>query len=384
MRVEERSVDGKVKRIYIVTDAIKSLKMEEAQTSSHKYELTLARALGRYTDVIVLSTSLPIGTKWNDNQLELVGVKSSEGYQYEGLLNALSQYSNKDSAVLFWGYDLRKVWAILYIKYKLKYKCIAFQYDTHTCAISTLPRIKRMLVDVYFRIGMKLITLCDGFILFQDKAVDRLHVRRKRYLVSKPGVEEREIDRSFGRDKFVVAYCGSFTYLNGMHALIDSFELIKEENFEILICGDGPMLNEVLEAEQKYSFVHYRGLLNQEELESVYEKANVLLNLRITDDEAMDFAFPSKVFEYISLKIPLISTLVMEEREFVENVWVVESLNAEHVANAIKTVYHNFDLAEAKAERLARYIRDKYSNEEMTKRIYSFIESVVSNERSDG
>ena len=368
----------KVNRIYMISDAITTLNMEEAKTSSHKYELSLARALSQYAKVTVFCMVLPVGKKSESEQLELVGIKSSEGSIYEDIVSAFELRSNENAVILFWGYDIKKVCAILHIKYKLHFKCIAFEYDTHTVFVNELKQPRRTVIDMYCRLGRRAMTLCDAFIFFQEKAVQRLHVKRKKYLICKPGYEEKKIVRNADKTKAVVVYCGSFTQLNGIDALIDSFELIQDDHIEVVICGDGPMKNAVIEAAQKYAFVHYMGLLNQAELEKVYEKASVLLNLRRLDDEAMDFAFPSKVFEYISMKIPMISTRVLNDSDFVDNIHLIERIDAVHVANAIKAVCQNSSQSEEKAGKLSEYIKNTYSTKEMTMKIYSFINTVVS------
>ena len=370
-------MSSRLDRIIIVSRAITTLDISKANTSSHKYELTLAQGLACYTAVTILSLAAPADEGKAIGQPELIGLKAPNKHFGRTLARALQKYRNENAVVLFWGFDPKVIGVILYSCLKTKHKCIAFEYDSYKPYVSTLPQPKRLLCGLYLRAGMAMVRHCNGFILFQRKAVTRLQIERKKYLVCKPGFKAKQINRSTDKDRFVVVYSGSFTKLNGINSLLEAFDLLQNEGIEFILCGEGPMEKEVIEAAEKFSFVHYGGLLKQAELDKVYEKADALLNLRVTNDEAMDFSFPSKLFEYISMQIPIITTCILPEAEFADNATIVDKLDAEHIAEAILSVRDNYAKAELKARHLSDYIQSTYSNEEMTRQIYCFMEKIV-------
>ncbi len=364
-------------RIIIVTRAITTLDMSKANTSSHKYELALAQSLARYTTVTVLSLAASADEGKVIGQLKLIGLKAANKHFSPTLAHALQQYQNENAVVLFWGFDPKLIGPILSSVHGMSLKCIAFEYDSFKPYVNALPQPKRLLCDLYLRMGMAMVRHCNGFILFQEKAVTRLRINQKKYLVCKPGFKAKQINRDTSKDRFVVVYSGSFTKLNGINSLLGAFDLLQNEGIEFILCGDGPMEKEVAEATEKFSFVHYMGLLKQAELDRVYEEADVLLNLRVMNDEAMDFSFPSKLFEYISMQIPIITTRTLPETEFAENATIVDALDAQHIAEAVLSVRGNYAKAELKARHLFDYIQSTYSNEEMTRQIYCFMKEIV-------
>ena len=72
-------------------------------------------------------------------------------------------------------------------------------------------------------------------------------------------------------------YAGRLIYFKGIEHMINSFEMIDNENCELHICGTGEMQKYVEDCSTKNAKIIYHGKLNNVELANCYEQCDVLL-----------------------------------------------------------------------------------------------------------
>lgn len=373
--------------IFIISNGINDLEVDSMTTSSSKYELRFSNYLSKQAAVKILSSRLAPEERRQKNNVELIGIglrsdQTKRNRAYRGFLkkkalyNAIKNNKGEKNIVVFWGYHLFTVLWMIYIKIVLKIPVISFIYDSHKPAISQHSVIKRSVLDLYFSTGMFFTRCLDGYIFFQEKAIDRINVKKKSVLVIKPGVEPKEPISRKPSNTFRVAFCGTLSGLNGIDALLDSLPLLEGRNLEINVCGYGPLLDQVKQAEKQHSFFHYLGVLNDKELYELYQSSDLLLNLRRLDDEAMDFAFPSKLFEYTSTSLPVVSTALLRDELFLENVYLLEAVEASKIAEQILSAHFNREEADKKGLELKKYVEDRYSFETIATDVYEFLEPI--------
>lgn len=369
--------------IYLLTRGMKTLILSEMTTSSQKYEFGLAKHLAEHAEVRILTTALGEGKQHFLDGVTLIGVRTAnkkKKYIESDFYNYLAQKDAKNAAIVFWGYSLPMVKTARSLQKKLGFKCISFIYDSHKPALATSKGLKKLILNMRFEKGKRLSRFFDGYILFQEKAVDRLRISSKPYIISKPGVYGNSSILPNPKLPFTISYCGSLTELNGIHLLLEAMPILNDTGVRVLICGEGPLKKEVEQATKAYSSLEYRGLLNGIELFKLYEETHLLLNLRRLDDEAMDFAFPSKTFEYINTGLPMLTTRVLSDHEFCDNTFILDTFSADELAKMIQSVRANYDLALQKASKAKQYILSRYSFQASAEHIFLFLNS-ISNEK---
>ena len=366
--------------VFIISYSLKNLNIEEMTTSSEKYQLRFATALSQYTDVKILSACANSETRDKKGNLEFVGVSSKNinrsffSFSREKqIYKALKHNADNENIIIFWGYSLHMVLALLYAKLTLKMSVVSFIFDSHRIAISHLNLVKRTVVDAYFQIGRWLTRFMDGYILFQEKAVLKLKAKENKCLILKPAVNESEAVTTIPSETFRVGFCGTFSHLNGIDALLETLPLLQKENIEINICGYGEFKERIQTAEQRYPFLKYHGVLDDQDLKSFYQNCDLLLNLRRIDDEAINFAFPSKLFEYASTGIPIVTTPLLQEKMFLENVYLLDSIDKYKIAEQILEAYHNQTIARTKGAELKKYVEQNHSFRSTAEKVFAFI-----------
>lgn len=352
-------------------------------TSSSKYEYDLAYYLSSYVPVKLFTMQLPVGQTESQGNVVLIGCKDPQAgndpkKKQRALYRTVQTHRTESPVLVFWGYDAIAVKTMLRVKKSLGIPVISFIFDSHKPAVSVFNMLIRVRLNLRFARGMRLTRRLDGYIFFQEAAARRVSVKQKPYLVIKPGVRQTESLYIAGKPTFTVTYCGTFSRLNGTDALLDSLRYLRDKHIEIRVCGYGPLQGAVKQAAEEYPFFHYDGMLNDQELTALYEKSDLLLNLRRLDDEAMDYAFPSKTFEYVSTGVPMLTTAVLKDPSFLEYAYILDRVNGEQVARQIQAAYDDRLNGAERASRLKQYIEKEYSFEAIAARVYEFLKTIQS------
>jgi len=107
--------------------------------------------------------------------------------------------------------------------------------------------------------------------------------------------------------KTTFLYSGSLGKWGGTKMLLDAMALIKRDDFELWITGfgDTTVFKKSLPKDKR---IKYLGLLTYDQLHDAYQTANVFLNPRPVNMPGNENNFPSKLFDYLAWKKPIIST----------------------------------------------------------------------------
>ena len=361
-----------MKTVFIVSDGLSTLDRGMMNRSSHKYEYDLAVSMSKSVNVKILSAALEFPEVLKDGNLQLFGIRKG-GSKYSAAKEIINQF-NGEKSVIFWGYDFFKVLIMLQIQNKCNAPVFPFVYDSHKVAISNFNPIKRLVADLYFKLGKMILKRFHGIILFQEKAAKLLSFDKRRYLVIKPGAPKNFITPLDTDDSsFNVVFCGTLSHLNGVDSLIETFDLFENSNIRFTLCGDGPLSGAVREASEHYDNVEYLGLVSDNEIRDLYSRSDLLLNLRRTDDEAMNYAFPSKFFESICSGVPVVTPKLIDDFEINDNVYIINKISAGEISETIFSAYDDRSFGRTKALKARNFALDKYSFDKSASNIIKFI-----------
>lgn len=159
----------------------------------------------------------------------------------------------------------------------------------------------------------------------------------KPYYVLKPGINKDKISNYlYNRNNyFTIIYMGSLMDYNGISEMLEAFQLCKNENMRFRIFGNGGLRNKVIEYSKKDSRVYYGGLVNQDVISNEFLNADLLLNLRDPNDYVCNFAYPSKLIEYMSSGVPVLSTNLKFDNDIKDCLYVVDRLDSIDIKDKI-------------------------------------------------
>lgn len=184
-----------------------------------------------------------------------------------------------------------------------------------------LPKLTMMAYKQGEKIAKKYLPLIDGRIVINESIVSH-YAPGKDYILVDGGINEQVIGNLFPLmenkdDCYTLVLAGMLWDQNGTKLVLEMMTTNPDLNVNVYFAGKGIDVPLIEDAAKKDPRIVYSGMLTMEELFKLYEKADILLNLRIEED--VDFHFPSKLLEYMVTGKHVISTPVAHaERDYGE------------------------------------------------------------------
>ena len=104
-----------------------------------------------------------------------------------------------------------------------------------------------------------------------------------------------------------VVYTGKLYERFGAKGLVDSFLMLQNPQYRLVICGDGDAAEYVKSAAEKDPRIQWLGQVSAAKAKEWTFKADVLVNPRRNDEEYTKYSFPSKNIEYLLSGNPVVA-----------------------------------------------------------------------------
>jgi len=182
----------------------------------------------------------------------------------------------------------------------------------------------------------------DGYILLTKYMNDLINTRKKPYIVIEGFVNSDEIqfnEKPLRRDNKIVMYAGTLHEKFGIRKLIDAFKLIKNDNYELWIYGEGDYTKSIIQEAAIDNRIKYMGTKSKEEILKLERQVTLLINPRPSTEDFTKYSFPSKTLEYMSSGTPLLTTKLLGiPEEYYNYLYVFESEAIELMAKKIDSI----------------------------------------------
>lgn len=152
----------------------------------------------------------------------------------------------------------------------------------------------------------------DGFILYSEMMAKFLNIESKKWLLMEGSYNLTENNYKSNIDKNFISfmYSGSLDKKYGIYDLVNSFMNLHKDgcNLELWITGGGSAENYIKECSLKDSRIKFYGFLeNREDVLKKENNATFLINMRLPCEDASNYCFPSKLFEYMVSRTPVLT-----------------------------------------------------------------------------
>lgn len=218
----------------------------------------------------------------------------------------------------------------------------------------------------------------DYFVLLSEYMKEKMPINNKPFVVIE-GIYNNNDDVNFEREPNTIKqilYSGSLSKRYGIMNLVYAFSQIKNDNYRLLICGDGNSKNEIIELSQKDSRINYLGSLKREEVLILQKKCSLLVNPRTPEGEFTKYSFPSKTMEYLASGTPtLMYKLPGIPEEYYNYCYIVEELGINELSIQINKILNKSDeeLKEL-AEKARNFILEKKNPKTQCEKIINMIQ----------
>lgn len=151
----------------------------------------------------------------------------------------------------------------------------------------------------------------DGFVLLTKHMAGKLHIDTNKTVIiegiANDSHQSNNLSIPSDTNIITVAYTGALNERYGVTFLVQSFMLIHNINYRLVLCGAGDSERFITESAKHDSRIIYRGQLQRDEILNIQKNATVLINPRQNNEEFTKYSFPSKNMEYLSSGRPLIA-----------------------------------------------------------------------------
>lgn len=200
-------------------------------------------------------------------------------------------------------YDINPVFMSVLLRLRKKYGI------TITTICAELPqfrrgrglqsKIKKTILNLYAR-------KFDRYVLFAEPMAEELRCQNKPHIVVE-GIAPELFGTPDGSKKNIVMYAGGLAKDNNIRLLVEACARIDEIE-ELRICGVGPEQDWLEEQAQRYPWLKYYGMRDNDEVRRLECESKVLVNLRSPGAVLTNYSFPSKILEYMASGTAAIST----------------------------------------------------------------------------
>lgn len=277
------------------------------------------------------------------------------------------------SPFLLIGFILRKL-------YGIKVICIVTDPPSDISKYPTLERIMRVidkkLIFHFLRNIDGIITLSELFIKDHSLKVPYIVLDGFCDTNSSHSLENSLSNKIKNHRKFKFAYAGGLNEEYGVKMLVEAALLTP--NIELHLYGKGPLDNYLADVSIKHKNIFYNGFMHPKDLKIELSKKDCLVNPRPSNQSFVRYSFPSKLLEYMSLGVPVLTTkLPSLSVDYYPYIFTINDETVIGISNALERVStQKKQSLTVKAKKAKEFVLSTRSISAQGKKIKTFINSL--------
>lgn len=223
----------------------------------------------------------------------------------------------------------------------------------------------------------------DGIITYVEKScLDYTKAPYIPILYSVNHIFPKKIKKNTKKEK-VISYTGALTTVNGVDIILEVAKQLPVK-YKFIICGTGPLKEQVLECEKECDNIIYKGVVSNKEAMRIQHESDLLLLLRSDRDEVdryySDYAASGKLTEYVATGVPILAHKVGAFPNcLLPYLNFIDSLNPNEIAQQIVELLKNetYKNLIEKATKGKNFIEKNGNEITQNRKICEFIEKLM-------
>lgn len=177
----------------------------------------------------------------------------------------------------------------------------------------------------------------DKYILLSEQMKNRIPNCKDNYIVME-GIYAHCGDIPNTDKQNIIFYSGALDTFVNIVEMIEAFKKINRDDYNLVICGGGPLTNYVKEEAEKNANIVFLGSISRMEVLEWQRKSSLLINPR-QPSEITKYSFPSKTMEYFASGTPvLMYRLQGIPNEYYSYCYTIEGTSVEEFKECLKNV----------------------------------------------
>jgi len=238
-------------------------------------------------------------------------------------------------------------------------------------------RVTRWLKQVDSTLLDKLLCAASGLIVVSKPMVEDSDAwHHQPYLVVEGIADAAPMARSTeASSRPYIFYAGGVNKAYGLVELVEGY-LRSGVDYDLILCGRGDLEDYLSEQVKKHPSIKYLGFVQPDTVAELQSRAAFLALTRNPAEAYTRYSFPSKLLEYMTAGIPVLSTRLKGiPDEYFEYVNIIDGFSVQAVADALSSFCQESkaDLS-ARAERGRLWALEIKSEKAVGKRVIEFME----------
>lgn len=214
-------------------------------------------------------------------------------------------------------------------------------------------KIKSIPRKLMFRTTYKNLDYIDSFVLLTERMKDFLSIGQRPYCVvegicdSALKKEDIVICKEYKKEEkeFRVVYTGTLHKRYGILNIAEAISgLPNELGITLYVCGSGDGEEELRNYSNKYSNIHFLGIVHHSKSLQLQLSSDVLVNPRPAEGIYTELSFPSKTMEYMVIGKPILCYKLAGIPDEYDNYLIYfDKYDFESIAETIKKIYYMSD-----------------------------------------
>ena len=237
----------------------------------------------------------------------------------------------------------------------------------------------------YRTLTNRVLARCTDYVLLTEQMNSRVNPKGRPHVILEGHADIAMADKDpakvLKRSPRTCLYAGSVRKLYGLHTLVEGFRLAKLPDTQLVIYGPGDYVPELEKIAAEDQRIVYGGMLLSSQVVEKEMEAALLVNPRPTDEEYVQYSFPSKTMEYMASGTPVLTTtLPGMPKEYLPYVNLIREETPQGVAKALEDVLSRPPEALAEQGRQARrFVLEQRNNVVQAKKILAMLDSTERN-----
>lgn len=156
---------------------------------------------------------------------------------------------------------------------------------------------------------LELLKTMDYFVLTTNQMASVLKILPTQYcviegIINTPNLKEK-LNGNY-TDKRIIMYAGSLEIEYGIKNLLEAFNLISDDKYELWLCGSGSAESIIKKYVQKDRRIKFYGYVSKETIQELQTSITLYINPRQNIGQYTKYSFPSKTLEYMASGKPVL------------------------------------------------------------------------------
>lgn len=229
------------------------------------------------------------------------------------------------------------------------------------------------------RTSYKDIQAFDGYVILTEHMKDRMYFGNKPYTVIEGIYQDifvsKEESNLTKTKNFRILYSGSLSKRYGILTLLQAIDMVDCTNIELLLCGNGDAVPDIINITKRDKRVCYLGTLPIREVRQLQQEVDLLINPRSSKEIFTKYSFPSKTMEYMASGTPtLMSRLKCIPPEYFPYLYFFKDETALGIKKGIEEIYRLDKSVLVKfGQEASSFIKDNKNAKKQTQKIINLI-----------